>query len=447
MNRLIEDRIGERARVSAEEKAILVGLDLGQGAGWQERESIEELIELARTAGVEVLRTVLQKRFRPDPAFFIGKGKAEELRELAERSEAQVIIFNDALTPAQARNLEEKIQRKIIDRAQLIMNIFAQRARSKEAKLQVELAQLDYLAPRLRGWAEALGQPGAGIGTRGPGETRLAQERHAIRQRTHTLKEQLAKIEQERAVRRKQRARKGLSEIALIGYTNTGKSTLLRALTGADAFVEDKLFATLDPMTRQMQLPDGRFVVITDTVGFIKKLPHQLIPAFASTLEAARDADLLLNVLDVSNPNLFDHWRTINDVLNDVFQEWARPPLINVLNKIDRLQSAEDRQRLEEACQTIPNAVALAALEGVGLAVLTARMMQELGSRLERIRLEVPYTQARLVERVHRLGRVRDESYTEEAIVVEAELESRYIADLEREVTRGNGIRLARHAA
>ncbi len=378
MNQLIEDRLGERARVFAGERAILVGLDLGQGAGWQERESIEELIELARTAGLEVLRTVLQKRDRPDPAFFIGKGKADELRELAAKSDAHVIVFNDALTPAQARNLEERIQKKIIDRAQLIMNIFAQRARSKEAKLQVELAQLEYLLPRLRGWAQALGQPGAGIGTRGPGETRLAQERHAIRQRMHAIKEQLVKAERERAVRRKLRERRRIPQIALIGYTNTGKSTLLRALTGAETFVEDKLFATLDPLTRKLSLDDGRLVVVTDTVGFIKKLPHELIPAFAATLEAARDADLLINVLDVSNPNLFDHWRTIIEVLNDIFKNGDRPSLINVLNKADRVQTFEDRQRLELALSTIPNAVVISARDGTGLEELKRCIMQAL---------------------------------------------------------------------
>lgn len=445
MNRLIEDRIGERARVGADEKAILVGLDLGQGANWQERESIEELIELARTAGVEVLRTILQKRDKPDPAFFIGKGKAEELKELAEKSGAQVVIFNDALTPAQARNLEERIQRKIIDRAQLIMNIFAQRARSKEAKLQVELAQLEYLSPRLRGWAGALGQPGAGIGTRGPGETRLAQERHAIRQRTHALKEQLAKAEQERAVRRKQREKKGVPQVALIGYTNTGKSTLLHALTGAETFIEDKLFATLDPLTRQTCLPDGRLVVVTDTVGFIKKLPHQLIPAFESTLESARDADLLINVLDVSN--LFDQWRTINEVLNDIFQNGERPPMLNALNKIDRLCTLEDRQQLEEARQSIPNMVGISALEGLGLDVLKTRMAQMLGDRVERVRLEIPYAQARLLDCVHRWGHVCDESYSEETITVEAEIEHQYVADLEREAARTNGVKLARLAS
>ncbi len=380
MNQLIEDRLGERARVFPGERAILVGLDLGPRAGWQERESISELMELARTAGLEVLRTILQKRDRPDPAFFIGKGKADELRELAAKANAHVIVFNDALTPAQARNLEERIQRKIIDRAQLIMNIFAQRARSKEAKLQVELAQLEYLLPRLRGWAQALGQPGAGIGTRGPGETRLAQERQAIRQRTHALREQLAKAEQERAIRRKLREKRKIPEIALIGYTNTGKSTLLRVLTGAEAFVEDKLFATLDPLTRQMCLPDGRLVVVTDTVGFIKKLPHELIPAFASTLETAQTADLLLNVLDVSNPNLFDHWRTILEVLHTIFKDGARPPLLNVLNKIDRLQTPEDHQRLAEACQTIPNAIAISAQERIGLEALKEQIARSLAA-------------------------------------------------------------------
>jgi GTP-binding protein HflX len=380
MNHLLEDRLGERARVYAGERAILVGLDVGHGADWQERESIAELMELAQTAGLEILRTVLQKRDRPDPAFFIGKGKADELRELAAKANAQVIVFNDALTPAQARNLEERIQRKIIDRAQLIMNIFAQRARSKEAKLQVELAQLEYLLPRLRGWAQALGQPGAGIGTRGPGETRLAQERHAIRQRTHALKEQLAKAEQERAVRRKLREKRKIPEIALVGYTNTGKSTLLRVLTGAETFIEDKLFATLDPLTRQMYLPDGRLVVITDTVGFIKKLPHQLIPAFASTLEAAQTADLLLNVLDVSNPNLFDHWRTITEVLNTIFKNGDRPPMLNVLNKADRLQTLEDHQRLEEARQTIPHSVVISAREGIGIEALKERIAEHLSA-------------------------------------------------------------------
>lgn len=446
MNPLIEDRLGARARVYAGERAVLVGLDLGQKAGWQERESMEELIELAQTAKLEVLRTIIQKREQPDPAYFIGKGKAEEIKNLAGAAGAQLIVVNDALSPGQTRNLEELIQQKIIDRAQLILNIFAQRARSKEAKLQVELAQLEYLLPRLRGWAEALGQPGAGIGTRGPGETRLAQEREAIRKRVHSLKERLRKTQQERAVRRKLRQKNQTPQIALVGYTNTGKSTLLQKLTGTETFVEDKLFATLDPLTRQLRLPDGRVAVITDTVGFIKKLPHQLVPAFASTLEAALEADLLLNVLDISNPHLLDHWRTIREVLHEAFGEASRPPMLNVLNKIDRLQTPEDGQRLAEARQLIPDTVEISAREAIGLALLQKQIVQALGNHLARVRLEIPYACASLVDRLHRWGRVCDETYSEEKITIEAELEPRYIADLEREAARHHGIRLARLA-
>lgn len=379
MNQLIEDRLGERARVREGERALLVGLDLGQKATWQERESMEELIELAQTAKLTVLRTIIQKRDHPDPAYFIGKGKAEELKTLAGAAQADVVILNDALTPAQARNLEELIQKKIIDRAQLILNIFAQRARSKEAKLQVELAQLEYLLPRLRGWAEALGQPGAGIATRGPGETRLVQEREAIKRRIHSLKERLLKAEQERAVRRKLRQKNEIPQIALLGYTNTGKSTLLQALTGAETFVEDKLFATLDPLTRQLRLPNGQLVVMTDTVGLIKKLPHQLVPAFASTLEAIREADLLLNVLDVSSPHLLDHWRTVQQVLREVFGDAPRPPMLNLLNKIDKINSVQDleaQQRLAEAHHLIPDVVEISARERIGLERLREQIAQ-----------------------------------------------------------------------
>ncbi|MCS6936699.1 MAG: GTPase HflX [Candidatus Bipolaricaulota bacterium] len=380
MNRLIEDRLGERVRVRAGERAILVGLDLGQRASWQERESMEELIELAQTAKLTVLRTIIQKRDHPDPAYFIGKGKAEELQHVASAAQADLIIMNDALTPAQTRNLEDLTQKKIIDRAQLILNIFAQRARSKEAKLQVELAQLEYLLPRLRGWAEALGQPGAGIATRGPGETRLVQEREAIKRRIHVLKERLLKAEQERAVRRKLRQKNQIPQIALLGYTNTGKSTLLQALTGAETFIEDKLFATLDPVTRRLCLPNGQLAVITDTVGLIKKLPHQLVPAFASTLEAIREADLLLHVLDASSPSLLDHWRTVQEVLRELFGDGPRPPVLHLLNKMDKiaLDCEEERQRLAEARLRIPDAVEISARTGMGLALLQERIAHAL---------------------------------------------------------------------
>jgi len=433
---LIEDRLGERARIYGNEKALLVGLDLGEGASWQEGESIEELIELSRTAGVQVLHTLIQKRPSPDPSHFIGKGKVEQLRAMAHASGADTVIFNDALTPAQARNLEEKLDKKIIDRAQLILSIFSQRAHSKEAKLQVELAQLEYLLPRLRGWGEALEQLGGGIGTRGPGEMRIEQERRQIKNRIHKIKERLAEVERERQTRRKLRERREIPQIAIIGYTNTGKSTLLNKLCNADAFVEDKLFATLDPLTRRSTLPDGKEVVFIDTVGFIKKLPHQLIPAFESTLEAAREADLLLNVLDVSNPNLFDHWRTINEVLNEIFKDREHPPLLNVLNKIDRLSAEEDHARLEKAKAELNHTVEVSALAGTNLDKLMQRIGQELEGRKERILIEIPYTQAGLVDLIHRWGRVYQERYEPDKIYIEASLERRRLAGLQQKIQR-----------
>lgn len=438
---MIEDRLGERARIYGNEKAILVGLDLGEGAGWQERESMEELIELSRTAGIQVLHTLIQRRPRPDPSYFIGKGKTEQLRAMALEAGADTVIFNDALTPAQARNLEEKINKKIIDRAQLIMNIFFRRAHSKEAKLQVELAQLEYLLPRLRGWGEALEQPGGGIGTRGPGEMKIEQERRQIKSRVHKIKERLVEIAEERRTRRKLREKREIPEIAIIGYTNTGKSTLLNKLCDADAFVEGKLFATLEPVARKTTLPDGREVVFIDTVGFIKKLPHQLIPAFESTLEAAREADLLLNVLDASKPNLFDHWLTINQVLNEIFKDVERPPMLNVLNKIDGLSTEEDHARLEKAKTELKGAVEISALMGTNLEKLKHRIAQELESRRERILIEIPYTQAGLVGLIHRWGRVHQERYEPDKIYIEASLERRRLMGLQQKSQR-DGVKL-----
>ncbi len=395
--RLIEDRIGRRARVYGEERAILVGVVRRNSP--EERESMEELIALSRTAGVEVLHIVVQRRTKPDPSYYIGAGKAEQLRELAQETGADAVIFNESLTPAQGRNLEERIGVKIIDRAQLILDIFAQRAQSKEAKLQVELAQLEYLLPRLRGWGEALGQLGAGIGTRGPGETKLELERQAIKRRIHTLKKKLERTAKERALRRKLRARRAVPEIALIGYTNTGKSTLLKALCHTEAFVEDKLFATLDPKARRRRLPDGREVVFIDTVGFIRDLPHQLVPAFHSTLEAAREADLILNVLDASSKSLFEQWSTIQDVLRELFGEEPRPPMLNVLNKIDLLSTDEDLQRLEQARRRLQPLVEVSAAQGSHLEGLLERIEEMLPAPVVQTSMEpVRSVQPRAVE-------------------------------------------------
>jgi GTP-binding protein HflX len=378
MAKFIEDRIGKRARINPGERAILVGLDLGKNASWEEQESMEELLSLSLTAGAEVIGTLIQRRHRPDPAYFIGKGKVDQIKEIA-RSEADLIIFNDALTPTQSRNLEERILKKIIDRPQLIMNIFAQRAQTKEAKLQVELAQLQYLLPRLRGWGAALGQPGGWVGTRGPGETKIEAERRKIKQRIHTIKKRLQKVKIERQVRRRLRQKREIPEVAIIGYTNSGKSTLLNKLSGASSKVEDKLFATLDPLVRKAFLPDQQLILLIDTIGFIKKLPHQLIPAFKATLEAVRDADLLINIMDISNPNVFDHWRTTNEILQSIFNE-RRPPLINALNKIDKLSTDEDKIRLEMAKTKLKETVPISALEGTNLDILLKRIAHKLSA-------------------------------------------------------------------
>ena len=435
--RVLEDRVGRRARVYGHERAILVGV--AQGHSPEERETMEELIALSRTAGVEVLHVIVQRRSKPDPSYFIGEGKAEQLKELAERAGADALIFNDSLTPAQGRNLEELIGVKIIDRVQLILDIFAQRAQSKEAKLQVELAQLEYLSPRLRGWGEALGQLGAGIGTRGPGETKLELERQAIKRRVHKLKERLANTAKERQLRRKRRARRAILEIALIGYTNTGKSTLLRALCGADAFVEDKLFATLDPKARRRHLPDGREVVFIDTVGFIRQLPHTLIPAFHSTLEAAREADLLINVLDASSRGLFEQWRTIQTVLGELFGDEPRPPVLSVLNKVDALTTEEDFSRLERARLELQPLVEISARQEENLDRLLEELSRLLEPPQEWVHVEIPYSQAGLVEKLYGWGQVREERYEPDRIVIEAILERPKLAALEK-LSRAGGI-------
>lgn len=335
---LVEDRLGLRARVTGTEQAILIGILYGRE---EEEESLRELELLADTAGISTLAVLVQKRHRPHPATFIGRGKVEELKAAVGELEADVVIFNEELRPAQARNLEKALNRKVVDRTQLIMDIFAQRATTKEARLQVELAQLHYLLPRLRGWGTSLTRAGGravgGVGTRGPGETQLELDRNKITLRIHSLERRLKKAASERAVRRSKRTQSELPEVALIGYTNSGKSTLLNRLCSSDAFVEDKLFATLDTRVRRAEIVPGREVLISDTVGFIQDLPHDLVPAFAATLEAAQTADLLLHIVDVSKPSWEADVRAVMDTLeSEVFQEDEdRPVILTVLNKVD----------------------------------------------------------------------------------------------------------------
>ncbi|MDQ0184735.1 GTPase HflX [Cytobacillus sp. FSL W7-1323] len=317
---------------SFKEKAILVGCQTTED-DLQYSYSMDELVSLTKTAKGEVITSVVQKRERIHPSTYIGKGKVEEISRLQEETEADVIIFNDELSPSQVRNLSEFISARIIDRTQLILDIFAGRARSKEGKLQVELAQLKYLLPRLLGQGTALSRLGGGIGTRGPGETKLESDRRHIRRKIDDIDKQLRAVVHHRKRYRERRKKNQALQIALVGYTNAGKSTLFNRLTEADSYEENQLFATLDPMTRKMSLPSGYTALLTDTVGFIQDLPTTLIAAFRSTLEEVNEADLILHVVDMSNPDYTQHEQTVQQLIDDLEQEEI--PQLIVYNKKD----------------------------------------------------------------------------------------------------------------
>jgi len=436
---LIEDRVGKRARVKAKERAILVGVDLSgfdDDQLWTTAEAMKELASLAETAGVRIQNRVIQRRSKPDPKFYIGKGKAEEIKEMVQDLGAQVVLFNDELRPAQARNLEERLSTKIVDRTQLIMDIFAQRAQTKEAKLQVELAQYEYLLPRLRGWGESLERQAGGIGTRGPGQTRLARDRDKVQRRIDSIRARLREADKELDVRRKRRIESNRPIVALIGYTNSGKTTLLNRLTGAEGFEEDKLFATLDPITRKFELPDKRKILLTDTVGLIRKLPHQLIPAFRATLKSARAADLLLNLMDVTQNKLEARWQTVNGILNEeIFDDQhQRPPMINVLNKIDLVG---DGKKLEAETNGIKDSVAISAREGDNLEELKKFMAEKLGDEIKKVVLNLPYGKAELLDWLHKNGEVTSEEYRDDKIRLEGKIEEHLLSELSHELEDG----------
>ena len=404
---LIEDYLGRRARVYGGERAILVGI-IPPGTAEEERETFEELRALAYTAGVFVVGHLVQHRRRPDPATFIGKGKAVELRDLAAALGADTALFNDELSPDQARTLEEVTGLKIVDRTQLILDIFAQRAGTKEAELAVELAQLEYLLPRLRGWGKALTNPGGGIGTMGPGETKMEIERRKVKRRIQAVRRALAEADRVREVRRKRRRAASIPQVAIVGYTNSGKSTLFRRLTGEDVLVEDKLFATLDTKTRRMALDGGRFVLLSDTVGFIRKLPHQLIPAFRATMEAAREADLLLNVLDASSPRVLEHFRAVERILaEEVFApDEPRPPVLHVLNKIDLVRDVRQEGVLSELKLEAGRYVEISARLGWGMEELKRAVAEALRDHWVDLKALVPYGKGDLLALLGRLGKL-----------------------------------------
>ena len=399
------------------EHAFLVAVDQDESESlWSVEDSLNELGTLARTAGAEVVGTLIQRLRHPDVATYIGKGRAQELRDTEKELGFDIVIFDDELSPSQQRNLEKLLNARVIDRTALILDIFAQHARTREGRLQVELAQLEYRLPRLAGRGVELsrqaggsrsagaGGVGGAIGVRGPGETKLEIDRRRIRSRIAELREEIEGVREQRTIHRRQRAAQAIPVIAVVGYTNAGKSTLFNALTEAEVLTENKLFATLDPTTRHITLPGNQEALLTDTVGFIQKLPTRLIAAFRATLEEVIDADLLLEVVDISHENAIEQSETVNEVLHEL--EADEKPRVTALNKIDLLDDPS-----EVDTSLYPHAVAVSALQKVGLDGLLAQIAQVLAASMEEVQVIIPYNKSELVELFHRRGRVEREEH------------------------------------
>ena len=398
------------------ENVILVGVELPGMSSEQVEESMNELAGLADTAGAQVLDSFIQRRNKPDSKFFIGKGKAQETAERCKELDAQLVIVDHELSPSQIRNLIDLMEVRVLDRTQLILDIFAQRASTKEGKLQVELAQLKYLLPRLTGQGKFLSRLGGGIGTRGPGETKLETDRRRLRERIWDLQEELEEVKKHRALLRK--GRKQVPVVSLVGYTNAGKSTLLNALTGSNVLVEDKLFATLDPTTRQVILPNNDEILLTDTVGFIQNLPHHLVAAFRATLEEVIESDMLLHVVDSSHPNSLEQYKAVQKVLRSL--EVEDKPSIIVLNKADG--SVKPDLNLWRGMAGVPVTV-ISALTGEGLDLLLETLAENLAYRRVRTTFLIPYAKGSLLSLLHENGMVLAEEHGNDGVNVEVEIE------------------------
>ena len=395
------------------ERAVLIAVDSGEH---DYLSSISELTELARTAGAEVVDTFVQSRPSPDAATYVGEGKLQEIRMFCEENRIDLLIADDELTGSQTRNIEEATGVRVIDRTLLILDIFAQRARSREGRLQVELAQQKYRLPRLTGLGQQLSRLGGGIGTRGPGETKLESDRRHIRRRIHALEESLAGLSAQRARTRERRRKNNAVTVALVGYTNVGKSTLLNQLTNADVYAQDQLFATLDPTARELVLPGGQHVILVDTVGLIQRLPHQLVEAFHSTLETAADADLILAVCDYTSPESDRQLEVTRDLLAEL--GCGDTPVITVYNKIDRaggmIPASGDR------------AVFVSALDRESLAPLLRAIEKALSARVCTLDLLVPYADGSVLHMLREHGQILSQEYTEAGIRVKASVNRQY---------------------
>jgi GTPase len=389
--------------------------------GADPEEELAEIRELARTAGVDPVATLVQPRVRPDPTTYVGKGKLDELKRAFGEMDAESLLVDDELAPSQQRRLENLLQARVVDRTQLILDIFAQHARSAEGKLQVELAQLEYNLPRMRGMWQHLERLGGGVGTRGPGESQLETDRRLARRRIALLKERLKELGKQRTTRRKARRRSETPTIALAGYTNVGKSTLLNSLTGADASVDDRLFETLDPTTRSFE-QEGRRYLVTDTVGFIRRLPHQLVEGFAATMEETLVADLVLHVADASagEERLQEQLRAVNAVLEEIGA--SELPVQLVLNKIDAVDTL-GRRRLQNR---FPDALQVSARTGEGVGALRARIADHFAHRFELVELLVPYSEGSKLAELYALGPpIESRTDREDGVLIRARLPER----------------------
>lgn len=404
--------------ITEEQRALLACVDTGE---YDVEVSLAELAELAHTAGATVIGTVTQNLKKINTATFVGAGKLEEIKDFCINNEVELIIFDHELSPTQIKNIEKFTELTIIDRTMLILDIFAQRALTREGKLQVEIAQQKYLLPRLIGLGTALSRLGGGIGTRGPGETKLETDRRHIRRRLEYLNEQLKELEKQRDILRAKRKKDDVITIAIVGYTNVGKSTLLNALTNSTVLAEDKLFATLDLTSRALELPDGREVILIDTVGFIRRLPHHLVEAFKSTLEEAVTAELILNVCDASSEEALTQIEVTESLLSELGV--TDTPIITVYNKCDKLE-----HRLFEYKE---NSVAISAKTGFGFDLLKKTIVNNLSDAHQRMVLKIPYDKVSLVAEIRELGKVFSEEYCADGLLLDALVDKKIIYKIE----------------
>ena len=435
VERILEKQTSSTSLAQAQERAVLVGMEYNgmlNTLGWTIEDSVEELKQLADTAGAQVVAKFMQKRPKPDPAFFIGKGKVQELALFVQQENIDLCIFDDELSPAQQRNIEQAMGIRVLDRTALILDIFAQRARTNEGKLQVELAQLQYNLPRIMGKGLSLSRLGGGIGTRGPGETKLEVDRRRIRDRIAYIKECIGKVKSVRTLHRSGRNKASVPTVSLVGYTNAGKSTLLNTLTNSDIYAKDQLFATLDPTTRQLDLPNKQQAILTDTVGFIQRLPHQLVAAFQSTLEEVVEADVLLHVIDVSHELYKEQSNAVYHVLDQIGAK--DKTIITVYNKIDKLpaDSALPARLAQEE-----NSICISAKANINLDKLLELIAENLKLKAVEEYFLIPYSDSAAAARLHNVGTVLEQEYLAEGTKLKVRLAADQLGEFEKYLSKG----------